>query len=96
MVFFFLSTFVSAFFVLWCGWLLRYIYFLNHFCWGVEFVIARLFNWSTASFGYVHSEFFWGFSRLGKPKIGYVHYARRDLVGCLFGCNTCVFYDISF
>ena len=68
MVFFSLSTFVSADFLLWCGWLLRYIYFLNHFCWGVEFVTAGLFNWSTASFGYVHSEFFWGFSRLGKPK----------------------------
>ena len=66
--FFFLSMFVSAFFVLWCRWLLRYIYFLNHFCQGVEFVTAGLFNWSTASFGYVHSEFFWGFSRLGKPK----------------------------
>ena len=35
---------------------------------GVEFVTSGLFNWSTTSFGYVHPEFFWGFSRLGKPK----------------------------
>ena len=32
MVFFPLSMFVSVYFLLWCGWLLRYIYFLNHFC----------------------------------------------------------------
>ena len=64
--------------MLWCGWLLRYIYFLNHFCWGVEFVTVGLFNWSTASFGYVLSSFG---DVLGRenPKIGYVHYARRDL-----------------
>ena len=51
MVFFPLSAFVSAYFMMWCGWLLHYVYFLNHFCWGVEFVTAGLFNWSTASFG---------------------------------------------
>ena len=72
MVFFFLSTFVSAFFVLWCGWLLHYIYFLNHFCWGVEFVTVGLFNWSTTSFG--------DFLGWESPKIRYVHYAHRDLL----------------
>ena len=70
--FFPLSIFVSAFFMLWCGWLLHYIYFLNHFCWGVEFVTTGLFNWSTASFG--------DFLGWESPKIGYVHYPHRDLV----------------
>ena len=42
MVLFPLSAFVSAYFMLWCGWLLHYIYFLNHFCWVVEFVTMSL------------------------------------------------------
>ena len=27
-------------------------------CYGVEFLIARFFNWSSTSFGSVHFEFF--------------------------------------
>ena len=52
MVFFPLFAFFSTYFMLWCGWLLHYIYFLNHFCWGVEFVTMSL------SFSFPLSEWF--------------------------------------